>query len=75
VTGLLQQVLPTVLGASAGLMAVLLLGTPGGPQVTTSVSLFQLFGYNLLVICAVLVLRVLVLVFRLPETRSDIDFK
>jgi ubiquinone biosynthesis protein len=70
VTGLLQQVLLTVLGASAGLMAVLLLGTPGGPQVTPSVSLFQLFGYNLLVICAVLVLRVLVLVFRLPETRS-----
>jgi ubiquinone biosynthesis protein len=70
VTDLLQQVLLTVLGASAGLMAVLLLGTPGGPQVTKSVSLFQLFGYNLLVICAVLVLRVLVLVFRLPETRS-----
>jgi ubiquinone biosynthesis protein len=75
VTDLLQQVLLTVLGASAGLMAVLLLGTPGGPQVTKSVSLFQLFGYNLLVICAVLVLRVLVLVFRLPETRSRIDFK
>jgi ubiquinone biosynthesis protein len=70
VTGLVQQVLLTALGASAGLMAVLLLGTPGGPQVTNSVSLFQLFGYNLLVICAVLVLRVLVLVFRLPETRS-----
>jgi ubiquinone biosynthesis protein len=70
VTALLQQVLLTVLGASAGLMAVLLLGTPGGPQVTESVSLLQLFGYNLLVICAVLVLRVLVLVFRLPETRS-----
>ena len=30
-------------------------------------SLFQLFGYNLLVISAVLVLRVLVLVFRLPR--------
>jgi ubiquinone biosynthesis protein len=75
VTALLQQVLLTVLGASAGLMAVLLLGTPGGPQVTKSVSLFQLFGYNLLVICAVLVLRVLVLVFRLPETRGGVDFK
>ncbi len=65
-TGLLHQGLLTVLGATAGLMAVLLLGTPGGPRVTPSVSLFQLFGYNLLVICAVLVLRVLVLVFR-PE--------
>lgn len=64
VTGLLQQVLLTVLGATAGLMAVLLLGTDGGPQVTAAVSLYALFGYNLLVICVVLVLRVLVLVFR-----------
>jgi ubiquinone biosynthesis protein len=50
-------------------MAVLLLGTSGGPQVTESISLYQLFGYNLLVISAVLVLRVLVLVFRLPVHR------
>ena len=64
VTAMLQQVLLTVLGATAGLMAVLLLGTPGGPAVTDAVSLYDLFGYNLLVICAVLVLRVLVLIFR-----------
>jgi ubiquinone biosynthesis protein len=69
-TGLLHQALLAILGATAGLMAVLLLGTPGGPRVTESMSLFQLFGYNLLVICAVLVLRVLVLVFRLPDARS-----
>ncbi|WP_350281518.1 AarF/UbiB family protein [Kribbella sp. HUAS MG21] len=68
-TGLLHQVLLAVLGATAGIMAVLLLGTPGGPKVTESMSLFQLFGYNLLVICAVLVLRVLVLIFRLPGSR------
>jgi ubiquinone biosynthesis protein len=70
-TGLLHQALLAILGATAGLMAVLLLGTPGGPKVTASMSLFQLFGYNLLVICAVLVLRVLVLVFRLPAHRSS----
>ncbi len=68
VTGLLQQVLLTVLGATAGLMAVLLLGTPGGPDVTPSVTLYQLLGYNLLVVCAVLVLRVLVLIFRPHRT-------
>ena len=34
VTGLLHQVLLTVLGATAGLMAVLLLGTTGGPRVS-----------------------------------------
>jgi ubiquinone biosynthesis protein len=68
-TGLLHQALLAVLGATAGIMAVLLLGTPGGPKVTESMTLFQLFGYNLLVICAVLVLRVLVLIFRLPGSR------
>ncbi|TCM47929.1 AarF/ABC1/UbiB kinase family protein [Kribbella sp. VKM Ac-2568] len=71
-TGLLHQALLAILGATAGLMAVLLLGTPGGPKVTESVSLYQLFAYNLLVICAVLVLRVLVLVFRLPDSRSRV---
>jgi ubiquinone biosynthesis protein len=65
-TGLLHQALLAILGATAGIMAVLLLGTPGGPKVTATMSLFQLFGYNLLVICVVLVLRVLVLIFRLP---------
>lgn len=68
ITTLLHQVLLAILGATAGLMAVLLLGTPGGPKITDTMSLFQLFGYNLLVICAVLVLRVLVLVFRLPDS-------
>ncbi|MDQ3733760.1 MAG: AarF/UbiB family protein [Actinomycetota bacterium] len=67
VTGLLHQVLLTVLGATAGLMAVLLLGTGGGPAVTAAVSLYQLLGYNLLVISVVLVLRVLILVFRPPD--------
>ncbi len=70
ITGLLHQTLLAILGATAGLMAVLLLGTPGGPKVTESISLYQLFAYNLLVVCAVLVLRVLVLVFRLPDSRS-----
>jgi ubiquinone biosynthesis protein len=66
-------VLLTVLGATAGLMAVLLLGTPGGPDVTPSVTLYQLLGYNLLVICAVLVLRVLVLIFR--PTPGPVEYR
>ena len=64
VVGLLHQTLLTVLGASAGLMAAMLLGTRGGPQVTESVSLFELFGYVLLIVTVVLVLRVLIVVFR-----------
>ncbi|NUW34019.1 phosphotransferase [Nonomuraea sp. SMC257] len=66
-TGLLHQVLLTVLGATAGLMAAMLLGLDGGPQVTPAISLFQLIGYNLLVISAILVLRVLIVVFRRPR--------
>jgi ubiquinone biosynthesis protein len=64
ITVLLQQVLLTILAATAGVMGVLLLGTGGGPRVTTTVGLYQLFGYNLLVVCVVLALRVLVLIFR-----------
>jgi ubiquinone biosynthesis protein len=63
-TGMLHQVLLTILAATAGIMAVLLLGTGGGPRVTATVSLYQLLGYNLLVVCAILALRVLVLIFR-----------
>ncbi|ADB33236.1 hypothetical protein Kfla_4193 [Kribbella flavida DSM 17836] len=32
--------------------------------------LYQLFAYNLLVICAVLALRALILVLRLPDSQS-----
>ena len=46
------------------LAGVLLLGTTGGPAVTTRLGLYQLLGYFLLVISSVLVLRVLVLIFR-----------
>ncbi|MEV0588300.1 AarF/UbiB family protein [Nonomuraea sp. NPDC050310] len=65
VTGLLHQVVLTVLGATSGLMGVLLIGTPGGPVVLPQVMrLYELIGYNLLVISVILVLRVLILVFR-----------
>ncbi len=71
VTGLLHQVLLTVLGATAGVMAVILLGTDGGPQVLSNTSLFQLIGYNLLGISAILVLRVLAVIFRRPRASDD----
>lgn len=64
VTGLLHQALLTGLAATIGLMGVLLLGTAGGPQVTSTLSLHQLLGYNLLVVSAILGLRVLVAIFR-----------
>ncbi|MEU4801799.1 AarF/UbiB family protein [Actinosynnema sp. NPDC023587] len=64
VVTLLHQVMLTVLGATAGVMAVLLLGADGGPLVGPDISLFQVFGYNLLVISVLLGLRVVVTVFR-----------
>jgi ubiquinone biosynthesis protein len=67
-TGLLQQVLLTGLGAATGLMAVQLLAAEGGPQVTDSLGLFALLGYGLLIVAAVLALRVLVLLFRRHPT-------
>lgn len=64
VTGLLHQALLTVIGASAGVMAVLLLGIGEGPRVTGSLGLFPLLGYGLLIVAVVLVLRVLVVILR-----------
>jgi len=66
-TGLLHQVLATVLAATTGLMAVMLLGVGGGPSVLPRVSLHQLLGYSLLIISAILGLRVLATLFRRIE--------
>jgi ubiquinone biosynthesis protein len=66
ITTLLHQVLLAFLGATTGIMGVLLLGARGGPVVSSSVTLYQLLGYNLLVVSLLLVLRVLFIVFR-PE--------
>jgi ubiquinone biosynthesis protein len=67
VTNLLHQALIAFLAASTGLMGTLLLGDGGGPRVSSSLRLFALLGYCLLVVSFVLMLRVLVILFR-PET-------
>ena len=64
VTGLTNQVLLTVLGAASGIAAALLLGTTSGPKVTSDVTLYQVIGYNLFLVAAILVLRVLFTIFR-----------
>jgi ubiquinone biosynthesis protein len=66
-TTLVHQVLVAFLGATTGVMAVLLLASSGGPELSPTVSLFQVLGYNLLVVSAVLILRVLVTIFRPPR--------
>ena len=67
-TALLHRSLTTVIGGVAGIMAVMLLGIDDDPRVTAEVGLFDLFGYGLLVVAAVLGLRVLVAIFR-----ADLD--
>ncbi|MCU7723104.1 AarF/UbiB family protein [Actinoplanes sp. KI2] len=64
VIGLLHQALLTIIGATCGVMAALLLGSGNGPRLSTGVALFPLLGYGLLIVAVVLVLRVLVVIFR-----------
>lgn len=64
VRDIVHEILLAFLAATTGLMAVLLIGTDGGPQMTDNVSLYAFLGYNFLVISAILALRVLGQIFR-----------
>ncbi|HEY1346164.1 MAG TPA: AarF/UbiB family protein, partial [Streptosporangiaceae bacterium] len=64
VTGLTHQFLLAFLGAASAIVAAILLGTPGGPEITPTLSLLQLIGYNLLIVGGILALRVLYVIFR-----------
>jgi hypothetical protein len=65
---LVSQLVLAFVGAAIGLMAVLLLGTDGGPMVGRTMSVFDLFGYLGLVVSAVLLLRVIVTIAREQAT-------
>ena len=67
VTGLVHRVLLAFLAAVSAVVAVMMLGLHGGANVTSGISLYQFFGYSLLVIGATLALRVLVVAVR-PTT-------
>ncbi len=64
VGGMLHDVILAMLACTAGIMAALLIGQEGGPNVTQSVSMYQFIGYALLVAAMILALRVLAIVFR-----------
>ena len=70
VTGLVHEVLPAFVGAATGLMAVFLLTGSGGPRLAAELTLHHVFGYNLLVISALVGLRLLFVVFRRSGRRS-----
>ena len=65
--GYLGQALLTVLAATTGIMAVLLLDSRSGPVLGEGIRLYQVFGYLMLVTSMVLIVRVLVGVFRRGE--------
>ncbi|OPF84792.1 hypothetical protein VT50_0200910 [Streptomyces antioxidans] len=61
---LVHQVLLTFIAATSGMMSAILLTIQRGPEVVPGTGLFQLFGYHLLVITALLVLRLLFVISR-----------
>ncbi|MFG3255803.1 ABC1 kinase family protein [Streptomyces sp. NPDC048172] len=69
-SGLLQQALVAVLAATTGLMSVVLLASGGGPRISDQLHLYEVFGYNLLVLSVIMMLRVLVGGFRGRESRG-----
>jgi ubiquinone biosynthesis protein len=66
IRALVHEVILTFLGGFAGVMATILLISQSGPQVTPTLTLYQIFGYTLGIVALVLVLRVLFDVFRGP---------
>ncbi|MFD7177650.1 ABC1 kinase family protein [Streptomyces sp. NPDC059929] len=59
VKSLVQDVLLTFIGATTGILGAILLGIRRGPMLTAELGLFELLGYNLLVVSATLLVRVL----------------
>jgi ubiquinone biosynthesis protein len=64
VNNIVHQILLAFIGATTGIMAVLLLGTTGGPRVISEITLYQVIGYNLMVISILIGLRLLFMIFR-----------
>lgn len=70
-SGYLHQALECVLAATTGIMAAVLLTSQSGPLISDSVRLYAVFGYNLLVISAVLAIRVLFVRARWRHGQKD----
>lgn len=64
VTGLVNLIILAFLGGMTGLMATLLFSASGGPELTPTMSLFQLFGYIMILVSTLLLSRVMYDIFR-----------
>ena len=72
VTGMLHQVLLAFIGATAGIMAAVLIGTTGGPRFLGEITLNQIVGYNLLLVSTMIGLRLLFMIFRTQRAQGPI---
>ncbi len=61
---LVSRVVLAFLGAALGIMSALFLGMPAGPKLTTTISVYQVFGYFGLFLSAILILRVIIAILR-----------
>ncbi|HLW02744.1 MAG TPA: AarF/UbiB family protein [Ktedonobacterales bacterium] len=64
ITRLVSYVVMAFLGAALGIMGALFLGMSGGPALTSTMSIYQVFGYTGLFLSAVLILRVFIALVR-----------
>ncbi|MBS1905892.1 MAG: AarF/ABC1/UbiB kinase family protein [Actinobacteria bacterium] len=68
---LLSLAVVTFLAGIFGIMAAMLLTSAAGPQLTTTLTLFQVFGYLFLVAAGILTLRALFDILRHPTRQRD----
>ena len=68
IRSLVHEGMLTLLACVTGIMATMLLVSGGGPAVTDSLTLYQLFGYLLLVLAGLFGLRVIFEIFRRPRS-------
>ncbi|WP_135228814.1 ABC1 kinase family protein [Deinococcus fonticola] len=61
---IMNQVLLTLLGTVLTLASVLLMTSRGGPQLTQSFTLYQVIGFNVGILSAILIFRVLIVIFK-----------
>lgn len=64
ISRMVSRVVLAFMGVGIAIASVLLLGLNGGPQITSTLSVYQLFGYFGLFCSAVLLLRVIVAIAR-----------
>ncbi|MFI8389867.1 ABC1 kinase family protein [Streptomyces sp. NPDC085540] len=64
VRSLVHEVMLVVIGATSGITGTILLTIRRGPMLTTSLGMFDLIGYHLLVLAGVLLLRALSVIAR-----------